>query len=77
MANVGTVNGGGGGGRSPGSNVGNTGAAGTQPGANFTGVRGMVTGQPNRGITAGGYGGIGGGVAGNPGLIFVVENTGT
>jgi hypothetical protein len=77
MANVGTVNGGGGGGRSPGSNVGNTGAAGTQPGANFTGVRGMVTGQPTRVLTTGGYGGIGGGVLGNPGLIFVVENTGT
>jgi hypothetical protein len=80
-ANVGTVNGGGGGGRGPTSNFdvpGTTGAAGTQPGASLT--------YPNRSFIIGtpsGAGGTGGpvdptsGSPGTAGALVVFQNTGT
>jgi hypothetical protein len=81
IANVGTVNGGGGG-NAGFTAPGNPGAAGTQPGASltFANLRGFGVGLNNAGV--GGPGGLGAGVQptgtpGGVGALVVFENTGT
>jgi len=75
FTNVGSVNGGGGGNPSPGGAPGNTGSAGTTPGASFT--------YPTRDFIVGGGFGNGGGTGpylGSPGaagVLVIFENTGT
>ena len=81
FTNVGTANGGARGNNAPGTPPGNTGAAGTAPGAAFTyPVYPFQVGGPNTLFDggAGGPPGLGGvGAAGNPGIIAVFENDGT
>jgi hypothetical protein len=77
IANVGTVNGGGGGNRGAGRSGGNPGAAGNQPAASLTyPTRSFVVGG---GFGNGGGGGsmVAGGSSGVGGVVVVFENTGT
>jgi hypothetical protein len=72
MANVGTVNGGGGSNIAPS----NTGSSGTAPGATLVGQRGLVVGG-NWGLGGAGGSGPSFGSPGTPGVIAVFENNGT